>query len=148
MRSRIRWLALMPLLALAAVFLWQIDGREAAAKDRRVLIRDNDAPSPLDGFDPDQGKWDFKPRRVEVTAGDQVTFRSPAGNDHPHTVTDLALTGPPTNVPASFSAGGIFDSDQIDPGETFTLDTSKLKPGNYAYVCRFHPWMNGEITIK
>jgi plastocyanin len=51
-------------------------------------------------------------------------------------------------VPVSFLAGNLFDLGLLQPGQSFTLDASTLAPGNYAYLCRLHPWMNGELTIK
>jgi len=148
MRIRMRLLWLGPLVALTAVVLMQATGGQAAADGRQVIIKDNDAPSPQQGFDPEQGDWRFIQTNVEVARGERVVFRSLPGNDHPHTATNLARTSPPTTLPVSFVAGTIFDSGLIQPGASWTLDTSGLAPGHYPYVCRLHPWMTGEVTVK
>ena len=148
MRYRMRWPGLVALAGAAAVLLSLATSGEVAAAGGHVVIKDNDAPTPQLGFEPRQGRWQFNPTNIEVTRGEPVVFNSPSSNDHPHTVTNLARTGAPTVVPVSFVAGNIFDSGLIQPGGSFTLDTSTLAPGNYAYLCRLHPWMNGEITVK
>jgi plastocyanin len=33
------------------------------------------------------------------------------------------------------------------PGDAFTLDTASLSPGNYPYLCKLHPWMQGVLTV-
>ena len=50
------------------------------------------------------------------------------------------------------AAGAKFDSSPsretlVTPGNSWTLDTATLDPGNYAYFCRIHPWMVGEVTV-
>ena len=52
----------------------------------------------------------------------------------------------------TLQAGTKFDSSPtretvIAPGNSWMLDTSTVDPGNYAFYCRFHPWMVGEITV-
>lgn len=149
MRLRIRLPVLVTLVAVAAVAsLWLSTGGEVAAAERHVVIKDNDALSPQVGFDPQQGRWQFNPTNIEVRRGDPVVFDSPPSNSDPHTVTSLVRVGSPFAVPVQFRGGTLFDSGLIQPGESFTLDTGTLAPGNYAYVCKLHPWMNGEITVQ
>ena len=154
MRLSVRWLALAPVVALTAAFLWQAtSGGVSAQGGRRVTIQDNNAPSPappLNLFDPRQGRWQFNPTNMEIAQGEQIVFQSPPSNDHAHTVTNLRRTSPGNVVPATFVGGDRFDSGLIQPGSTWTLDTAQLGlgPGNYAFVCRLHPWMNGEFTVR
>jgi plastocyanin len=148
----VRWCV----VGVAAVVLSFSASSEVAADGRHVVIKDNDAPSPAGGvFDPRQGRWQFNPANIEVTRGEEVVFQSPPSNDHPHTATSLTRSGGPTTK--TFEVGRIFDSspgavvadiDRIEPGEIWTLQTSGLPRGHYAYVCRLHPWMVAEITIK
>jgi plastocyanin len=147
MHFRMRWPGLVTVVGAAAVLLSLSTGAEVAAADRHVTIQDNKAPSPKDAFDPQQGRWQFNPNNIEVKRGETVVFNNPRGNDHPHTVTNLRRTTPPTAVPAAFVGGDIFDSGNIDPGSSFTLNTGSLAQGHYPYVCRLHPWMNGEVTV-
>ena len=153
MRIGIRWLGIMAGVAGVAVLLWQVTSTDAVAAGRHVVIKDQEALSPQVGFDPRQGRWQFNPTNIEVTRGEAVVFDSPLSNIDPHTVTSLVRSGSPFAVPVQFRAGTLFDSsptdsDLIQPGTSFTLDTSTLDPGNYAFVCKLHPWMNGEITVK
>ena len=53
MRFNIRWLGFVPLFALVATLSWQATSSGGSAQSRyAVTILDNQAPSPLDGFDP------------------------------------------------------------------------------------------------
>ena len=148
MHLRMRWPGLMTVVGVATVLVSLSTSGEVAAEDRHVTMQDNKAPSPKDGFDPQQGRWQFNPNNVEVTRGERIVFQNPRGNDHPHTVTNLRRTSPPTTVPATFVGGDIFDSGNVDPGGSYTLDTGPLPVGHYPYVCRLHPWMTGEVTVK
>jgi plastocyanin len=139
---------LIAVVGVAAVLLSLLSSGEAAAVARHVTIKDIDALSPQVGFDPRQGRWQFHPTNIDVTHGEPVVFDSSPSNTDPHTVTNLARIGSPLTLPVQFTVGTIFDSGLIQPGESFTLDTSSLAPGNCASVCRLHPWMNGEITVK
>ena len=157
MRFNIRWLGFVPLFALVATLSWQATSSGGSAQSRyAVTILDNQAPSPLDGFDPDQAYWRFNPHQLVVPQGAQVVFQSPPGNHHPHTVTSLVRISGPFASPVVVHGGTIFESSptqppdvdtRIHPGESFTLGTSILSSGNYAYFCKLHPWMNGEITV-
>src|SRR5207249_4883363 len=74
----------------------------------------------------------------------------PAGNTYPHTVTSITWTGmAPTRT---LTSGLLFDSSPtreqyLLPGDSFTLDTTTLDPGQYLYYCTLHPWMVGSITV-
>jgi plastocyanin len=114
----------------------------------RVLIYDNGGTF-MPG-DPATGQWTFAPHHVEVTQGDSIEFVNPEGNARPHTVTSITWSGQPPN--RMLAHGTAFDSsptmaDIIRPGNTFTLDTSELMPGQYLYYCWLHPWMVGSITV-
>ena len=41
---------------------------------------------------------------------------------------------------------GMFDSNHIDPGQTFSYKFDKL--GNFHYFCNLHPWMEGTVIVK
>jgi plastocyanin len=168
MRSRWRWAGLVPLVALAAGVGWQVTTTNASvnAQSHHVTIKDNNAITPQQGFDPAQARWEYNPDRLIVRQGEQVVFQSPPGNVHPHTVTSYVRVGPPfppppftppNNGEPTIRLGTVFDSsppvlppaepDLIEPGEVWTLNTAGIPQGNYGYLCKLHPWMNGEITI-
>lgn len=147
MHFRMRWPWLVTVVGAAAVLLsFSISG-EATAADRHVTIQDNKAPSPRDGFDPAQGRWQFNPNNVEVKRGERVVFNNPPGRHHEHTVTSIRRTSMGPVLPGTFVAGDRFESLNIEPGTSFILETGALPQGHYAYVCRLHPWMNGGITV-
>ncbi len=69
----------------------------------------------------------FVPERLEVAAGDRITWTNK--DFLPHTVT----------------AKGI-ESGELAEGKTFTY--TARKPGEIAYICRLHPVMHGTIVVK
>jgi plastocyanin len=70
----------------------------------------------------------FSPAAITVKRGETVTWRN---NDIvPHTAT----------------AAGRFDSGEIAPGKTFSKKMEK--PGDYDYICTYHPGMKGRIEVK
>ncbi len=69
----------------------------------------------------------FIPERLEVAAGDRITWTNK--DFLPHTVT----------------AGGI-ESGELTEGKSFTYVAKK--PGEIAYICRLHPVMHGTIIVK
>jgi plastocyanin len=111
---------------------------------------DNDAPPVNQGIDAKQSAWGYGPTQIVVTKGEMVTFMNPADNKRPHSVTSLSLAGP--SFENGMAAGAKFDSSPsretlVTPGNSWTLDTGTLDPGTYAYFCRIHPWMVGEVTV-
>ena len=70
----------------------------------------------------------FSPVKLAVHRGETVAWRN---NDVvPHTVT----------------AAGQFDSGAIAPGKTFSKKMDK--PGDYDYICSYHPGMKGRVEVK
>ena len=60
----------------------------------------------------------------------------------------------PSGGPQAFDTGKIGNLDPIDGGVTgddtaphYSLDTSKMEPGKYAYFCRIHPFMRGGFEL-
>ena len=69
----------------------------------------------------------FVPERLEVAAGDRITW---VNKDFlPHTVTAKAI-----------------ESGDLGEGKTFTYVAKN--PGEIAYICRLHPVMHGTIVVK
>jgi plastocyanin len=71
----------------------------------------------------------FTPAKLELSAGETVTFKNAGAIAHTVTATD----------------GADFDSGSIAPGETFTFTASES--GTVSYVCTFHPGMQGTIEV-
>ena len=79
------------------------------------------AASYATGYDPDN---------ITVVIGVNNTVIWTNNDNEPHTVT---------------AADGSFDSGNMDPGATFTYTFTK--PGTYTYICTYHPWMHGYVTV-
>lgn len=75
---------------------------------------------------------DFKYRPVSVTvkSGSKVTWVN--HDAAPHTATARGAEG--------------FDTDTLKQGETATVTLDK--PGTYAYICTFHPFMKATVTVR
>mgnify|MGYP001292099372 CR=1 FL=1 len=123
--------------------------RPATAFTPRVTVVQNDSgltPTDAEGL----GQWTFAPAHLTVTQGEPIEFDNPATSTAPHTVTSITWSGmAPTRTLAS---GEKFDSSPtrdllIMPGQSWTLDTSTLDPGQYLYYCTLHPWMTGSFTV-
>jgi len=70
----------------------------------------------------------FKLATVNAARGDTVTWTNK--DVVPHTVT----------------AAGKFDSGNIAPGKSFSRRMEQ--PGEFDYVCSYHPAMKGKVVVK
>lgn len=71
----------------------------------------------------------YRPARIVVTPGTKVTFTN--HDQTAHTATTLKRG---------------FDTGTIGPGKTVTV--SLPKPGTYPYMCQFHAFMRGTMTVR
>jgi len=71
----------------------------------------------------------FTPSDITVKAGDTVVWKNE--DSAPHTVE---------------SADGIFRSDELSKGDTFSFTFTS--PGNHDYKCGIHPSMHGSVTVQ
>ena len=122
----------------------------ATAYTPTVTMIDNVAVAANQGIEIGQAYWGYGPNIIHVKKGEQVMFNNPATNKRPHSVTSISLGGMPFEN--NLAAGAKFDSSPtrealVTPGNSWTLDTNTLDAGNYAYYCRIHPWMVGQITV-
>ena len=146
----LRPLGLVLGLVLTLGVVWAAEASRAIAYSPTVTIIDNDAPAVNQGIDMGQGYWGYGPSLVHVKKGEQVLFNNPGTNKRPHSITSITLGGTPFEN--NLVAGGKFDSSPtrealVTPGNAWTLDTSSLDAGNYAYYCRIHPWMVGQVSV-
>lgn len=72
----------------------------------------------------------YDPMTATVKAGQKISI--PNADAAPHTITD---TG----------SGKVFDSGTIKGKATGSVTISK--PGTYQYICEFHPFMKGDVTV-
>ena len=80
-----------------------------------------DAASYATGYDPDN---------VTVVIGINNTVIWTNNDNEPHTVT---------------ATDGSFDSGNMNPGAVFVHTFTS--PGSYTYICTYHPWMRGFVTV-
>ena len=81
-----------------------------------------------------QGNPDYEPDAAHVPKGNVVEWTNK--DSVVHTVT------------SSVDFGDTFNSNSINAGEKFTLDTNKLATGEYEYMCMVHPWMIATLVIE
>ena len=72
----------------------------------------------------------YDPTPATVKVGQKIAISN--ADDAPHTITDGG-------------SGKVFDSGTIKGKATGSLTIAKV--GTYAYICEFHPFMKGEITV-
>ena len=79
----------------------------------------------------------FDPYLVTVRIGDTVIWENADSQGHNVASGDEGA-GP--------DVGAIFDSDFIDPGESFSYTFDAV--GTYDYFCMIHPWMKGTVIVE
>jgi len=83
----------------------------------------------------------YIPFNVFVNIGTSVTWFN--SDSAAHTVTSGTESDGPD---------GLFDSSLFTTGSTFSVkfdgNDGPDVPGEYAYFCLVHPWMNGKVTVK
>lgn len=72
----------------------------------------------------------FTPMDLTVTPGTKITVRNDDTATHTLTASNKS-----------------FDTGDIAPGATATI-TAPTKPGEYAYLCDIHQFMQGTLTVK
>jgi len=70
----------------------------------------------------------FLPATIAITTGTTVTWTNNDAVAHTATADD-----------------GSFNSGNLDPGQRFSFTFDR--PGTYAYICSYHPFMKGTITV-
>jgi plastocyanin len=79
----------------------------------------------------------FDPYLVTVRIGDTVIWENADSQGHNVASGDEG---------AGSDVGAIFDSDFIDPGESFSYTFDAV--GTYDYFCMIHPWMKGTVIVE
>jgi len=137
-------------IVLALGTAWVYSTSPVKADGPMISFVDNDAPPASQAIDARQSAWGFSPSQLVVKKGEQVMFMNPESGKRPHSATSITPGG--QAFENALTAGAKFDSSParealVTPGNSWTLDTSTLDPGNYAFYCRIHPWMVGELTV-
>jgi plastocyanin len=71
----------------------------------------------------------FEPQRLTVSKGTKVTWKFEDTTAHTATANDKS-----------------FDSKGLKSGATYSFTFTK--PGSYQYLCTFHQYMTGTVTVK
>jgi plastocyanin len=71
----------------------------------------------------------YSPPNLTVSEGTTVTFTNQDSTEH-------TATG----------SGGAFDTGSIGKGQAKSVTLQKA--GTFSYVCTFHPFMHGTVTVK
>ena len=72
----------------------------------------------------------YDPDNITIVIGVNNTVIWTNNDNEAHTVT---------------ATDGSFDSGNMNAGATFTYTFTK--PGTYTYICTYHPWMRGYVTV-
>ncbi len=72
----------------------------------------------------------YAPADLTVANGTKLTFTNQDSTAHTATSTDQAG----------------FDTGTIEKGQTKSITVEQ--PGTYSYVCSFHPFMHGTVTVQ
>lgn len=78
----------------------------------------------------DIANFAFAPKAITVKAGGTITWTNSDSAEHTATADDHKT----------------FDTGALNQGDTKTV-TLKT-PGTYTYVCSFHPFMHGTVTVS
>jgi plastocyanin len=123
---------------------------QAVKNAARVTIIDSNVAFDATGIEK-EGYWGFGPQHIDVHQGDQIEFDNPSSNNYSHTVASITWGGNSTARTLDSGSAFSFSSTgeaSITPGESWTLDTTSLKPGQYLYYCTIHPWMVGTLSVE
>ncbi len=139
MRSTSRSLA-AGLLAAALVATACGTDSDATADPDAAASTGEDGPSAAEGdVAADIKDFVFVPMELEVAAGTTVTWTNQ--DRFGHTVT-AGTSREPTGE-FDLTLGLTTDADTSGETGTYTFD----EPGTYAYFCRYHPSMQGTVTV-
>ena len=76
----------------------------------------------------------YTPSKIVIKQGDSVTWVNEDVAFH-------SVTSGYYDEPSK-----IFDSDYLDPEESFTFIFENI--GTYDYFCTLHPWMKGQVIVE
>ncbi len=156
MGFRLRALAGVGLAGAIALAGWQggfhsthVARAQTVKNTARVTIVDSNVAFDPTGIEK-EGYWGYAPTHIDVHQGDPIQFDSPTTNFYNHTVTSITRGAAGAGT---LDSGTAFDSSPtrdlaIKPGDSYTLDTTSLKPGQYLYYCSIHPWVAGSFSVE
>jgi plastocyanin len=127
------WRGMAVLTALALVSA-PVMGHESHISVARVSAGETEGTGSQSGSTITIQTFQFKPAKLEVKAGTQVTWINQ--DDIRHTVT----SGAPEKK------DGRFDAPLVGKGKSFSFTFAQ--PGTYSYFCERHEHMRGEVQVR
>jgi plastocyanin len=126
----------MAVLAALVLVSAPVMGHESHLSVAAVSAGENEgtATAPQNGPTITIQTFQFKPAKLEVKAGTQVTWINQ--DDIRHTVT--------SGVPEK--KDGRFDAPLMGKGKSFSFTFAQ--PGTYSYFCERHEHMRGEVQVR
>lgn len=119
-------------IAVLSPVVWLLAGCGDSGGSSSTYHKTTSPPSPSSGTDTIViENFAFTPATLTVAPGATVTVVNKDSTGH--TVTA--------------KQGNAFDTGRIDGGATTTF-VAPNSPGNYAYLCNFHQYMNGDLVVK
>src|SRR5712692_6399873 len=135
---------ILPAVSILATLLFATPVN-AAGTQAGISINDVAQFNPTTFSFPGGGAFSFRPGIVTVTQGGTVTWTNNGYDQHTVTSytnkTTVNFEGVDVQLPVP---DGHFDSGIIAPilsGQSWSLNTAKLSPGDYHYFCQIHPCM-------
>lgn len=123
---------LSPFACAACLFLAACGGGGggSSAGSETTPMQSSAAAAPASGDAVTIKDFAYSPPDLTVAKGTEVTFTNQDSTNHTATSTGQ----------------GAFDTGTIGQGQTkhVSLET----PGTFSYVCSFHPFMHGSITVR
>jgi plastocyanin len=145
-----RLVRILPAISILATLLFATPVN-AASTQATISIADVAHFNPTTFNFPGAGAFNFRPGTVSVSQGGTVTWTN-NGYDQ-HTVTSyttkmtVSFEGVTVSIPVP---DGQFDSGiraPIQSGQSWSLNTATLSPGDYHYFCQIHPWMQALVHV-
>ena len=145
-----RIVRILPAISILATLLFATPVN-AASSQVSISIIDLAHFNPTTFSFPGAGAFDFHPGVVTVSQGGTVTWTDNGYDQHTVTsyTTKMTVNFEGVNVQLPIPDGH-FDSGiqaPIQSGQSWSLNTAELSPGDYHYFCQIHPWMSSFVWV-
>ncbi|TMI53556.1 hypothetical protein E6H18_11725 [Candidatus Bathyarchaeota archaeon] len=145
-----RIVRILPAISILATLLFATPVN-AASSQASISIIDLAHFNPTTFTFPGVGAFNFHPGVVTVSQGGTVTWTDNGYDQHTVTsyTTKMTVGFEGVNVQLPIPDGH-FDSGiqaPIQSGQSWSLNTAELSPGDYHYFCQIHPWMQALLHV-
>src|SRR2546427_3499621 len=149
-RTIMRLIRILPAISIIATLLFATPVNAAGTQ---AAISNHDVAhfNPTTFSFPGGGAFSFRPGTVSVSQGGTVTWTNNGYDQHTvtsyTTKTTFNFEGVNVQLPVP---DGQFDSGiqaPIQSGQSWSLNTAALLPGDYHYFCQIHPWMQALLHV-